>query len=97
MRHVAFAALAMVAVAAPSPTPGPAPLCPAQSPVVTTQELFFFHPPPAKGSKVSFTNHNMGDVLGDALFACADRYSLIHFGDSLLTRLSIDVDTRFGG
>mmetsp|Transcript_33961 Transcript_33961/g.89107 ORF Transcript_33961/g.89107 Transcript_33961/m.89107 type:complete len:254 (-) Transcript_33961:537-1298(-) len=80
----------------PPPRPAPAPLCPVQNPLQVSLDLFFFHPPPT-GSALTFANHDMADALGDALFACADRFSLQKFGDKLLTRVTVTVDTRFGG
>ena len=59
---LALAMVAVAAVGAPPPIPGPAPLCPAQSPVVATQEFYFFHPAPNASAKLSFANHDMADV-----------------------------------
>mmetsp|Transcript_140720 Transcript_140720/g.199420 ORF Transcript_140720/g.199420 Transcript_140720/m.199420 type:complete len:270 (-) Transcript_140720:12-821(-) len=79
------------------PLPPPAPLCPPQTPPSALLDLYFFHPVPQQGVPLAFANHDMADALGDALFACADRFSLQKFDDKLLTHVSIEVDTRYGG
>ena len=57
---------------------------------------FFFHPRPAPGLPIRWYNHDNGDVLGDAYFACGDHGKLLQMGDSLVTSLLVEVDPAWG-
>ena len=40
---------------------------------------------------------DMADALGSALFVCADNYSLAHYGDKLLSSITVQANPAWGG
>ena len=72
----------------------PSPLCAASHPSRWVNRTFYMLHPNASSA---WTNHDVGDLLGDALFVCADNYSVHHYSDAFFTELTVEVDTMFGG
>ena len=77
------------------PIPPPDPLCPAAQP--QNQTFFFFHPPSNAGAPLAWADHDYGDVLGEALFYCTDGYSVVHYHDTHMSKLVVEVSPAFGG
>lgn len=80
------------------PIPPPDPLCPRARP--RNQTFFFFHPPSCKspsGLPLKWANHDYGDALGEALFYCTDGYSVVHYNDTHMSKMLVEVDPTFGG
>jgi hypothetical protein len=90
----------------------PSPLCAPASPKPVTLQLLFFHPPAPNSSVLPsssdddpllllppppLSNHDMADALGSALFVCADNYSLAHYGDKLLSSITVQANPAWGG
>jgi hypothetical protein len=95
---VLSAPTALKPVAPSPPIPPPDPLCPPAEPQNVT--LHFFHPPSGQspsGLPLAWANHNFGDLLGEALFYCTDGYSVVHYNDTHMSRVMVEIDPAFGG
>lgn len=74
--------------------PLPSPLCDPSHPRHVNLTLYMLHPNAATSA---WGNHDMGDLLGDALFVCADNFSVHHYSDAFFTEIVVEVDTAWGG
>ena len=82
--------LASLSTATPIPA---SPLCDPSHQRHVNLTLYMLHP----NATSAWRNHNMGDLLGDALFVCADNYSVHHYSDAFFTEIVVEVDTAWGG
>jgi len=46
---------------------------------------------------LAWANHDYGDALGEALFYCTDGYSVVHFNDTHMSKIVVEIDPTFGG
>ena len=74
--------------------PPPSPPCPYAG--LRNLTLYFFHPAATAAKPTVFGDHDMGDALGEAVFVCADNYSVHHYNDSLVTQVRIEVNSSYG-